>query len=35
MYTLSDVDLVERAQVDMSFKYFLAMAPENDAITPA
>ncbi|WP_110943586.1 transposase [Virgibacillus senegalensis] len=35
IYTLSDVGLVERAQVDMSFKYFLAMAPENDVIDPS
>ncbi len=32
IYTLSDVDLVERAQVDMSFKYFLEMAPEHSLI---
>lgn len=29
---LSDVDLVERAQVDMAFKYFLDMAPEEKAV---
>jgi len=32
IYTLSDVDLVERARVDMSFKYFLEMAPEDEVI---
>ncbi|WP_085506910.1 IS1182 family transposase [Thalassobacillus devorans] len=35
IYTLSDVDLVERAQVDMSFKYFLEMAPEDEVIDPS
>ncbi|MBV6685082.1 transposase, partial [Bacillus sp. JRC01] len=35
IYTLSDVDLVERAQVDMSFKYFLEMTPEEDVIDPS
>ncbi|MGG4550600.1 IS1182 family transposase [Rossellomorea marisflavi] len=35
IYTLSDVDLVERAQVDMSFKYFLEMAPEEEVIDPS
>lgn len=35
IYTLYDVDLVERAQVDMSFKYFLEMAPEEDVIDPS
>ncbi len=28
----SDVDLVERSKYDMSFKYFLGMAPEDDVI---
>lgn len=32
IYTLSDVDLVDRARVDMSFKYFLEMAPEDEVI---
>lgn len=26
---VSDVDLVERSKYDMSFKYFLDMAPED------
>lgn len=32
MYPLSDVDLVERSRYDMSFKYFLDMAPEEGVI---
>lgn len=32
IYKLSDVDLVDRARVDMSFKYFLEMAPEDEVI---
>ncbi len=32
IYTVSDVDLVERTGYDMSFKYFLEMAPEEDVI---
>ncbi|TFB12640.1 transposase, partial [Filobacillus milosensis] len=35
IYNLSDVDLIERARVDMSFKYFLDMAPEDDVIDPS
>lgn len=35
MYTLSDVDVVERSFVDMSFKYFLDLAPEADVIDPS
>ncbi|SIS47982.1 Transposase [Salimicrobium flavidum] len=35
IYDLSDVDVVERAQVDMSFKYFLEMAPEEEVIDPS
>lgn len=31
-YQLSDKDLVARARVDMSFKYFLELAPEDDVI---
>ncbi|SEG36534.1 transposase, partial [Flavobacterium urumqiense] len=27
IYTVSDVDVVERSRFDMSFKYFLEMAP--------
>jgi transposase len=32
MYPLSDADLVERSKYDMSFKYFLGMAPEESVI---
>lgn len=32
IYDLSDADLVERSRYDMSFKYFLEMAPEEDVI---
>ncbi|MED1664674.1 IS1182 family transposase [Brevibacillus laterosporus] len=32
IYDLSDVDLVERSKYDMSFKYFLHMAPEEEVI---
>ena len=32
IYTVSDVDVVERSRYDMSFKYFLEMAPEEDVI---
>ncbi|MDH6344337.1 MULTISPECIES: transposase, partial [unclassified Parabacteroides] len=35
IYNLSDVDIVERARVDMSFKYFLDMVPEADVINPS
>ena len=35
IYTVSDVDLVERSQYDMSFKYFLDMNPEDDVINPS
>ena len=35
IYTISDVDVVERSQYDMSFKYFLDMNPEDDVITPS
>ena len=31
IYDLSDVDVVERSKYDMSFKYFLDMAPEDEA----
>lgn len=30
--TLSDIDVVERSQYDMSYKYFLGMAPEETVI---
>lgn len=32
IYDLSDVDIVERSKYDMSFKYFLDMAPEDPVI---
>ena len=32
IYDLSDVDVVERSKYDMSFKYFLDMAPEDEVI---
>jgi transposase len=32
IYTVSDVDVVERSRFDMSFKYFLEMTPEEDVI---
>ncbi|WP_108866373.1 IS1182 family transposase [Aquimarina aquimarini] len=32
IYTISDVDVVERSRFDMSFKYFLGMSPEQDVI---
>ena len=35
IYTLSDVDVVERSLYDMSFKYFLEMSPEEDVIDPS
>ena len=35
IYTVSDVDVVERSRFDMSFKYFLEMAPEQDVINPS
>lgn len=35
IYTVSDVDVVERSQYDMSFKYFLDMNPEDDVINPS
>ena len=31
-YTLSDVDVVERSMYDMSFKFFLGLAPEDPVI---
>ena len=34
IYTLSDVDVVERSRYDMSFKYFLEMLPEQGVINP-
>jgi len=35
IHDLSDVDLVERSKYDMSFKYFLHMAPEEEVIDPS
>ena len=35
IYTISDVDVVERFQYDMSFKYFLDMNPEDSVINPS
>ncbi|HEY1870657.1 MAG TPA: IS1182 family transposase [Chitinophagaceae bacterium] len=35
IYTVSDVDVVERSRFDMSFKYFLDMLPEDDVINPS
>lgn len=35
IYDVSDVDVVERSRFDMSFKYFLGMAPEEDVINPS
>jgi len=35
IYNLSDIDVVERSKYDMSFKYFLDMAPEESVIHPS
>ena len=35
IHDVSDVDLVERSKYDMSFKYFLDMAPEDPVIDPS
>lgn len=35
IFDLSDVDIVERSKYDMSFKYFLDMAPEDAVINPS
>lgn len=35
IYTVSDVDVVERSMYDMSFKYFLDMSPEEEVINPS
>lgn len=35
IFDLSDVDVVERSKYDMSFKYFLHMAPEESVIEPS
>ncbi|MDT3429109.1 transposase [Paenibacillus forsythiae] len=35
IFDLSDVDLVERSKTDLSFKFFLHMAPEEAVIEPS
>lgn len=35
IYSVSDVDVVERSRYDMSFKYFLDMNPEDGVIDPS
>jgi transposase len=35
IYTISDIDVVERSRYDMSFKYFLDMSPEEAVINPS
>ncbi|MCA1042626.1 IS1182 family transposase [Bacillus infantis] len=35
IHDVSDVDIVERSKYDMSFKYFLDMAPEEPVIDPS
>ncbi|ULG72688.1 IS1182 family transposase [Macrococcus brunensis] len=35
IFDLSDVDVVERSRYDMSFKFFLDMAPEEEVIHPS
>jgi hypothetical protein len=35
IFELSDDDIVERSRYDMSFKYFLLMAPEDPVIEPS
>lgn len=35
IYDLSDMDVVERSRYDMSFQYFLDMAPEEMVINPS
>lgn len=35
IFDLSDVDLVERSKTDLSFKFFLHMAPEEGVIDPS
>ena len=35
IFNVSDVDIVERSKYDMSFKYFLGMAPEESVIDPS
>ena len=35
IFELSDIDIVDRSKYDMSFKYFLDMAPEDPVIDPS
>lgn len=35
IFDVSDVDIVERSKYDMSFKYFLGMAPEESVMEPS
>ncbi|KGE17948.1 IS1182 family transposase [Paenibacillus wynnii] len=35
IFELSDVDIVERSRYDLSFKYFLGMAPEDPVMDPS
>lgn len=35
IYNLSDVDVVEHSRYDMSYKYFLGLAPEGNVIEPS
>src|SRR5699024_6126535 len=35
IFDLSDVDIMERSKYDMSFKFFLDMAPEESVIEPS
>lgn len=35
IFELSDVDIVERSRYDLSFKYFLGMAPEDPVMEPS
>ena len=35
IYTISDVDVVDRSRYDLSFKYFLEMSPEEEVINPS
>lgn len=35
IFVLSDIDVVDRSRYDMSFKYFLDMAPEDPVIEPS
>ncbi|MNF65934.1 Transposase DDE domain protein [compost metagenome] len=35
IYSVSDVDVVDRSRFDMSFKYFLDMTPEESVINPS